>query len=392
MANLDFNLDAFLPKHTAKILASAQTKQKLQGLPAPDYAQNRLNLSENINLFGSVGSDTDYSAFPDAQYTELKNELAELYRFPSTQIAIGSSVLEFIDTIFRSFLTPYKDAVLTFTPFDPAIKRQVYMNFSQLKEVELNSLGQIPLYKTRQNLDDQTKIILLSNANPITGLGIRPYDIANLLDGFGGLVVVDETYADFCTDKSLLDSIKDYPNLIVLQTFSHAYGLAGIQTAVAYAQPALIAVLEAMRPPYTVASHSQQQAAKAVRLPDYKRRLVEEMCKEKERVSAAIRAYGFVKEVSRSEANFLLVRSDDTKGLHAFLSQQRIDTYLCTQVAEYEQHLRLGIGNNKQNDQVLAAFQEWANQRSPLRRVFKTLSKTLGRASIVLGIFKKMFG
>jgi histidinol-phosphate aminotransferase len=380
-----FQLENILPRHSKKLLA-------LRRLPASTCGQNRLNLADNSNHFGSVGTEQKHNSYPDADCCELKSELAANQQLNSNQVLATNGGNAALDLIFRAFISPDRDSVMIFNPAESYLKEMIILNSATVQELGLTAQFQLPVYKIRKEITEYTKIIIVSNPNPISGLTARPYDLVELLDSFNGLVVVDETYIDFCADKSMVKLVKDYPNLVVIQSFSKGYGLAALRLGAIFADEQVIKVLQIIQPAYSVSTVAQEFGKKALHVAEYKHRLSDLMRVERENLRKQLLSFGFVKEISHSEANFLLIKVDNAVKIYDYLQSERIDVYLCLSNQQHcEQSLRITIGTSEEIQKLLFALQQMPYKLSPIRNFIKAVTRNFSKAGSVLSIFKKIF-
>jgi histidinol-phosphate aminotransferase len=395
MANTSFKLDTLLPRHTRKIVSLRSEKAAYTDV-AENQAQNRVSLAKNENHFSTVGSDMPYYKYPDNQCFALRKELAELHNLSGISLAnitIGNGTTELIDVIFRSFIQPERDTVMLFSPFECLWKEMAILNGAMAQEIQLNTFFQLPLNKAKKEINEHTKIIVINNPNTLLGTTLRQFDIVDLLDSFSGIVVVDETYIDFAPEASMLPFVKHYPNLVVLQSFSKAWGLAALRVGVAYCDGEIAKILRCVKPAFSVSTIAQEQAVKALHLPEKKSQLVEAMQAERLRVAEALEKMAFVTHLSPSVANFLLVTFKDAKKTHEYLQKERIDVLLCSsQQPHCESSIRISIGSVAENDRLLLLLRDMPSRLSPIRNMFRTLASTFGKVGLVLGVVKKIFG
>jgi histidinol-phosphate aminotransferase len=308
-------------------------------------------------------------------------------------ITIGNGTTELIDVIFRSFIQPERDTVMLFSPFECLWKEMAILNGAMAQEIQLNTFFQLPLNKAKKEINEHTKIIVINNPNTLLGTTLRQFDIVDLLDSFSGIVVVDETYIDFAPEASMLPFVKHYPNLVVLQSFSKAWGLAALRVGVAYCDGEIAKILRCVKPAFSVSTIAQEQAVKALHLPEKKSQLVEAMQAERLRVAEALEKMAFVTHLSPSVANFLLVTFKDAKKTHEYLQKERIDVLLCSsQQPHCESSIRISIGSVAENDRLLLLLRDMPSRLSPIRNMFRTLASTFGKVGLVLGVVKKIFG
>jgi len=397
MANTHFQLDALLPRHTRKLMQLRGERYAAEANGEGCSSSIHLSLDKNENAFGSTGTEQAQFRYPDACCGELRRELANAHQADGIQaanICVGAGVSELLDVVMRAFIQPDKDNVIITTPYEGLWRECAVLNGAMVQEIALNSFFQLPANKLKKEIGEQTKLIFLSHPNAIIGTPLRPFDVIDLLDNFAGVVVVDESYIDFCSEQSLLPFVKDYPNLVVLRTFSKAYGLAGLRVGVAYAQPAIAHILRTLKTPYSVGTPAQQGALKALNLPDYKDRMVRQIQAERDRLTVELQRLPFVKSVLPSQANFLLLYVEDAKKTHGYLLAEHVQTLLCAASTTHLEQggIRISIGNTAENDRLLALLRDMPARLSPVRRFFRTIASAVGKVGMLAGIVKKLFG
>lgn len=395
MSNPNFKLDALLPRHTRKLLSLRG--ERLGYDDNSDYAPvPRLDLSLNENHISTVGTDANYYQYPDNQCFALRKELAELqlpHGISMANITVGNGMTELIDVVLRAFIQPERDSILLFSPYECAWKEAAILNNAALQELPLNSFFQLPLNKAKKEISEQTKIMVINNPNALLGTALRQYDLMDIIDQFAGIVIIDETYIDFSPESSMLPYLHNLPNVVVLQTFSKAWGLAALRVGVAYCSAEIAQILRAVKPHFSVSTVAQELAVKALHLPEKKEQLVEQMQAERARVAEALRRMPFVTHISPSVANFLLVSFVDAKKTFDYLQSERVDVFLCSsQQPHCEQSLRISIGNGLENDRLIYLLNEMPARLSPIRRLIRGLTGTLGKVGVILGVVKKFFG
>jgi histidinol-phosphate aminotransferase len=395
MSNPNFKLDALLPRHTRKLLSLRG--EQLGYDDDSDYnPMPRLDLSRNENHLSSVGTDTNYYKYPDNQCFTLRKELAELHQehhIGMANITIGNGTTELIDVVFRAFIQPERDSILLFSPYECAWKEAAILNNAALQELPINTLFQLPLNKAKKEFSEHTKIMVISNPNALLGTPLRQYDLIDLIDQFAGIVIIDETYIDFCPESSMLPYLHNLPNVVILQTFSKAWGLAALRVGVAYCSAEISKILRTIKPKFSVNTMAQELTIKALYLPEKKAQLVELMQAERERVAEALRRMPFITHITPSVANFLLVKFIDSKKTFDYLQSERIDVFMCnSQQPHCEQSLRISIGSGIENDRLIYLLNEMPARVSPIRRFIRSLSGSLSKVGVILGVVKKFLG
>ena len=306
-------------------------------------------LDANENPFGEL------NRYPDPNQKELKNKLSSLKSIPAESIFIGNGSDEVIDLAYRVFCTPGIDKALTFSPTYGMYEVSAEINDIKLITVPLNDSFQIDFGALTPFLKDETlKLIFICSPNNPTGNIIRGID--RLLQEFNGIIVVDEAYIDFTDNESFAGVIENYPNLIVSQTFSKAWGLAAARVGVAYANTEIISIFNKVKPPYNVSALNQQTALKA--LDDIsgfqKRRAV--LLEQRELLERRLPELPVVAKVYRSDANFLLVEMKNAHAVYTGLVDRKVITR--NRSALVNNCIRITVGSPEENEQLITALNE----------------------------------
>ncbi len=311
-------------------------------------------LDANENPF-----DTGLNRYPDPLQKQLKSRISELKQVPAGQIFLGNGSDEAIDMLIRIFCRPGIDEVMILPPTYGMYKVSADICDVKVKSVSLNDDFQPDASQILQESSALTKILFLCSPNNPTGNLMERDEVIKVLEGFKGMVVVDEAYIDFSSEPSWTKRLSDYPNLIVLQTFSKAWGLAGIRLGMAFAQPEVIRLMNAVKPPYNINQLTQEKAWET--LNDgvaEKDRQVATLLDEREKLRLDLEGHAGVLQVFPSEANFLLVKFEKHDEIFTALRSKgivvrdRSGTHLC------EQCLRITVGTAEENDQVIQTLKE----------------------------------
>jgi histidinol-phosphate aminotransferase len=382
-----FDLHNFLPRHIRKLLhAKTATSSKHSG------AFNVLALDKNESAWGTVGTDSDYSKYPDSEATLLRKELSEYLKISSDKIMLGNGSDELIDLIMRVFTQNGKDHVLAFSPYAARVKHFAALNGLVVDEMHLNTAFQLSIFQVRNHINEHTKIMYISNPNPFSGICLRGMDMVDIIGDFNGIVIVDESCIGYQPENSLIEYIESYPNLVIVQSFSNVWGMAGLRLGVLFASPQIVEVLNKVRAPFNVNSMAQEIAVKALHIAEQKDRIVNETILERERLKDELLQLKFVQEVFNSDANYLLVRVDKPDHLIEYLDDERIYVYNATAYHNCSNCVRITVGSVEQNQRLLKTLREMSAKTAPARMFLKKLGQTLQRASVFLGFFKKIVG
>ena len=301
-------------------------------------------LDANENPF-----DNGVNRYPDPQQRKLKEVIARGRGVAANQLLLGNGSDEVLDLIFRAFCTPNKDNVIVMPPTYGMYKVLANINCVSLDEATLNNDFQLVTKDILNQISSQTKAIFLCSPNNPSGNSFRREDILTLLQSFTGLVVVDEAYIDFSTQKSLTAELPSYPNLIITQTLSKAYGLAGIRLGICIASEEIINILNKIKPPYNINSLTQERAISALQDWDTTQRQITQLIAERKGLFAQLEKISFVEKVYPSDANFLLVRVDDANKRYAQLIQNNIVVRNRSKQVGCENCLRFSVGTPQEN-------------------------------------------
>lgn len=306
-------------------------------------------LDANENPFGNL------NRYPDPYQKELKQKLAVFKKVTDENIFIGNGSDEVIDLAFRIFCNPGFDKALTFSPTYGMYDVSAAINDIKLIKIPLSKGFQIDLNLIGEYLTDSSlKLIFICSPNNPTGNLMNKKDIEYILKNFYGIVIIDEAYIDFSLSKSWLTMLDNYPNLIVSQTFSKAWGLAAARVGIAYANKEIIQLFNKVKPPYNISKLNQKVAIDA--LADYTEfeRNLHIILSQKEKLELALNNIEVVKWVYPSDANFLLIEVIDANKIYEALVKQKIITRNRNNIIN--NCIRISIGIPKENEKLLDAL------------------------------------
>jgi histidinol-phosphate aminotransferase len=271
----------------------------------------------------------------------------------ANQILLGNGSDEVLDLIFRAFCEPNQDSIVTLPPTYGMYDVLANLNAVENLQVSLSSDFQLEVDAILATIKAQTKLLFICSPNNPSGNTVDRIAIERLLNGFQGLVVIDEAYIDFTEKSSWLQSLNAYPNLIVTQTLSKAYGLAGIRLGICYASEEIIAVLNKIKPPYNINTLTQDAALKALQNKDIVSDQITTVLKERSRLIKAFKTYDFIKKIHPSEANFILIKVDDANKRYDELIKKGIVVRNRSSQLNCENCLRITVGTPSENAQLL---------------------------------------
>lgn len=301
---------------------------------------------------------TGYNRYPDPHQKLLKQKIGELKGMPVENIFIGNGSDEAIDLLFRVFCRPGVDNALAISPSYGMYTVAADINDVEMRQVRLREDFSLPVEEILSSCDSRTKLIFLCSPNNPSGNSFSTEDLMRIVKDFHGMVVVDEAYADFSSVPSLRSRVvEECPNLLILQTLSKAWGMAGLRLGLAFADRYVISVMSSVKYPYNISQTVQEAVLRQLAEPVEDR--IREIVAERARVSEALSAMGIVRKVYPSDANFLLVRFDDADSVYAHLLNDRIIVRNRDKVAGCGGCLRVTIGLKEENDRLIASLQNY---------------------------------
>jgi histidinol-phosphate aminotransferase len=306
-------------------------------------------MDANENPFGTL------NRYPDPYQAELKAGVSKFRGIPVEKIFLGNGSDEIIDLCYRVFCNPGSDTVLTFTPTYGMYEVSASVNDVGVIKVPLNENFQIDMEKVVAFLSDQNvKLIFICSPNNPTGNAMNYQDVESLVSRFGGVVVIDEAYIDFSDKPSFIKLIDTYNNIIVMQTFSKALGLAAARVGIAYTNPEIVHYFNRIKPPYNISTINQKAAlAKLGRSSEY-RSQVKKILGERERLARVLPGIKNIEKVYPSDANFLLVKVKDAGYIYNSLIEQGIIVRNRSSVVA--NCIRITVGTRQENDKLLNAL------------------------------------
>jgi len=318
----------------------------------------KILLDANENSLGSPLTKW-YNRYPDPYQQKLKEKLAFVKQIAANQIFIGNGSDECIDILFRTFCEPGKDNIIICPPTYPMYEVSANINDVQVQNAPLLSDYQLNLAHIEQLVNDQTKIIWICSPNNPTGNSLDRIDIETILNHFNGIVVVDEAYINFSKQKSFVQSLIDYPNLVVLQTLSKAWGLAGLRLGMCFASPQIIGYLNKVKAPYNINIVTQELALQALEEVGQVNDMIKLLVDMRIALAQVIASMPHVIQVFPSDTNFILVKIPKARLLYEYLLSQGIIVRDRSALELCEDSLRITVGTEQENTLLVDAMYQW---------------------------------
>ena len=303
---------------------------------------------------------TNVNRYPDPNQTPVKSILSELKNISPNNILLGNGSDEVLDLIFRAFCEPGEDNIITLPPTYGMYKVLADINNITVKEVLLSTSFQPNVEKILEIADNKSKILFLCSPNNPSGNSFNNDEMLALLSSFKGIIVIDEAYIDFSEQNSWLDRLSDFPNLIITQTLSKAYGLAGIRLGVCYASEIIISTLKKIKPPYNVNTLTQNVALERLKNYPVVQEEVNNIIEERKNMQRIMESIPYIEKVYPSDANFLLVKVDNANKRYDELVNKGIVVRNRSSQPLCENCLRFTVGTAKENIKLLNTLQNLA--------------------------------
>ena len=329
---------------------------------ARDDFKSGILLDANENSFGApYADDLELNRYPMPYQEELREKIATFRGVESENVFVGVGSDEAIDLLYRIFCNPGQDRVIINPPTYGMYKVSANINDVDFDEVLLTEDFQLQPEKILEAVQPNTKMVFICSPNNPTANSMRLDDILAVLNGFDGMVVVDEAYIDFSQEHSLATLVREYPNLVVLQTMSKSFGLAGIRLGIAIASPEVIGFMMKVKAPYNVNKLTSRKAIDAFSSLDQISKNIESILEERDRVIGKLITYESVKRVYSSDANFVLFKITDAMEIYKKVAEKGVIIRYRGNEPHCEDCLRLTIGTAAENDRFFRALDEITN-------------------------------
>jgi histidinol-phosphate aminotransferase len=342
-----FNLDSLVRDNVKVLKPYSSARDEFEDFDTADM----IFLDANENPFNN-----GVNRYPDPQQASVKSILAKQNKVNPNQMLLGNGSDEVLDLIFRAFCEPKVDNVITLPPTYGMYGVLANINAVENREVLLSTDFQPQIEKIFKAIDDNTKMIFLCSPNNPTGNSFSEESVMTLLEHFNGLIVIDEAYIDFSEKESWLKKIDQYPNLIITQTLSKAYGLAGIRLGICYASAEIISVLNKIKPPYNVNELTQRRALERLDNTNTINSEITAIIKQRSELLKVLLDVKYVEKIYPTEANFILIKVDDANKRYDDLIAKGIVIRNRTTQPLCENCLRLTIGTEEENKKLIEAL------------------------------------
>ncbi len=348
---MGFDLDKVVRPNIKTLKPYSSAKDEYTG-------EAKILLDANENSLGSPLTKW-YNRYPDPYQLEVKEKLAFVKQIAANQIFLGNGSDECIDILFRTFCEPGKDNIIICPPTYPMYEVGANINDIEIRKAPLLEDYQLNVAHIEQLVNERTKIIWICSPNNPTGNSLDRIDIETILNHFDGLVVVDEAYINFSKQKSFVQSLIDYPNLVVLQTLSKAWGLAGLRLGMCFASPEIVGYMNKVKAPYNINIVTQELALQALEEVGQVNDMIKLLVDMRIALAEVISSMPHVVKVFPSDTNFLFVKIPHARKLYEYLLTEGIIVRDRSTLELCEDSLRITVGTEQENTALVDAMYQW---------------------------------
>ena len=309
-------------------------------------------LDANENAIGSTSMDK-YRRYPDPYQNELKKRIGKIKHISPERIFLGNGSDEPIDLLMRAFCNPGKDSILINPPTYGMYEVSASINDVKIVKIPLQEGFVFNKEAVFDAIEPGVKMIFLCSPNNPSGNSIDRDEIFEIVEKFQGLVILDEAYIDFSSQPSMINELENHRNLIILQTFSKAWGLAALRLGMTFADPEIIDILNMIKPPYNISGATQDLALKALDNHHQMKAMVKEIHAQKKRLKSMLSELDTIQKIYPSDANFLLVKMENAHDIYVKLINQKVIVRDRSHVELCEDCLRITIGTEKENKKLV---------------------------------------
>ena len=332
-------------------------RENIRSLKPYSSARDEYTGSDGIFLDANENPYGKLNRYPDPHHRKLKKKISSLYGISEERVFLGNGSDEAIDLLYRIFCVPGKDSAMIFPPTYGMYEVAAGVNDIKTVKVPLNAEFDIDINAVRKHITDRKlKLVFICSPNNPTSNSFTREKITEIIENFGGIVAVDEAYIDFSARESLVPLTEKYNNLVILRTFSKAWGAAGIRVGMVIGNPEIIGLLYKVKPPYNISTPNQLSALKKLaRIEKHKER-IEKIIAERKYLESRLEKIGIVEKVYPSDSNFLLIRVKDPDTVYKLLAEKKIIVRNRNSVVRG--CLRITVGKKKENRKLIGELKK----------------------------------
>lgn len=374
---MEFNLENLVRKNIKSLKPYSSARHEFKGKASVFLDANENSYGSPVSLFSPSAEGKEFlppspqgepvpilregpgvrlNRYPDPLQWQLKFAIAKIKGVPAENIFIGNGSDEVIDLAYRIFCEPGEDNVIICPPTYGMYEVSANINDVKVRKVNLTEQFQLNTEAILNATDANTKLIFICSPNNPTGNNMRRIDVELLLNNFPGIILIDEAYINFSRQKTFIQELTEYPNLIVMQTLSKAWGLASLRLGLAFASLDIIDLFNKVKPPYNINEASQQLALEALKKTSQVNDWIKEIVEQKKMLTEKLMGFSFVEKVYESDANFLLVKVKDADTLYNYLSAKGIVVRNRSKEIICENCLRITVGTPAENERLIKSL------------------------------------
>ncbi len=346
-----FNLEKLVRENVKRLTPYSSARKEFSGAA-------QIFLDANENSFGSP-LEQNYNRYPDPLQTKIKERIAALQNVKPSEVFVGNGSDEAIDLLFRIFCRPQIDNSLICPPTYGMYEVSAEINDVKVKRANLTVDFELDFEAIKRAVDENTKLLFVCSPNNPTGNSFPRRDVLRLAENFRGIVVVDEAYVDFSNEKSLISEVNNLPNLVVLRTFSKAWGLAGLRVGLAFGSEEIIKLFNKIKSPYNVSQIAQEAVLQALKNKAEVDETIAKIISEREKLIENLQKFSSVTKIYPTDANFVLIKTIDAETVYKFLVAEKIIVRNRNNVELCAGCLRITIGTPRENKSLLESFKKY---------------------------------
>jgi histidinol-phosphate aminotransferase len=348
---MSFSLQNLVRENIKRLTPYSSARKEFSGAA-------QIYLDANENSFGSP-LERKYNRYPDPLQRQIKEKIAVLNSVKPSEIFVGNGSDEAIDLLFRIFCEPKNDNILICPPTYGMYEVSAEINDVRVKRANLTEDFELDFAKINSQIDENTKLLFICSPNNPTGNIFPVAEILRLARSFSGIVVVDEAYIHFSRENSIIKEIENLPNLVILQTFSKAWGLAGLRVGLAFANEEIIALFNKVKPPYNISEIAQEAILDAIENREQVEKMISDIIKEREKLIENLLNLEFVTKIYPTDANFVLVKTIEADKIYRFLLEEKIVVRNRNNVELCEGCLRITVGTPEEDASLIKSLGQY---------------------------------
>ena len=347
-----FDLDKLVRDNIKKLKPYSSARSEYNGNAS-------VFLDANENSYGSPLNE-EYNRYPDPLQWQLKQELSKIKGVPPQNIFIGNGSDEVIDLAYRIFCEPGKDNVIVCPPTYGMYEVSANINNVDIREVVLTDNFDLDVDAILESTDANTKLLFICSPNNPTGNNMNREGIEILLNNFPGLIIIDEAYINYSRQKTFIQELTEYENLIVMQTLSKAWGLAALRLGLCFAAQNIIDLFNKVKPPYNINKASQELGMQALKNIAEVNDTIKKTVRERDELIKSLSVFPFIEKCYQSYANFILVKTANADDLYEFLTRQKIIVRNRSRQPKCENCLRITVGTHEENNMLINVLKDYS--------------------------------